>query len=149
MRKGAGWGGVEVGFCSHQEDGLLKADYSSKRARVRSWRKNNLTSTVPLLHVQGKATVATTLEASDCVSTLPIGAHPRKGLALVDICEQRRGSVLRWLTGLSPSTTLTEKLITLGNNQAPIDRDSSRGSVMTAEMAQGKGSPRARCSTIT
>lgn len=42
-------------------------------------------STVSFLHVQGEAIIATALEASNCVSALPIGAHPRKGFALVDI----------------------------------------------------------------
>lgn len=58
--------------------------------------RNNLTSTVSLLHVQGKAIIATTLEASNCVSALPIGAHPRKGFALVDVCKQSEGQLLTW-----------------------------------------------------
>jgi hypothetical protein len=86
-------------LCSHQEDGLLKVDYSSKRARGSFIEKNNLTSTVSFLHVQGEAIIATALEASNCVSALPIGAHPRKGFALVDICKQREGRLGRWSTG--------------------------------------------------
>lgn len=47
--------------------------------------KNNPTCTVSLLHVQGEAIVATALEASNRVSALSIGAHPRKGFAFIDI----------------------------------------------------------------
>lgn len=48
-------------------------------------RRSHLTCTVSFLHVQGEAIIATALEASDGVSALPVGAHPGKGFALVDI----------------------------------------------------------------
>jgi hypothetical protein len=67
----------------------LKAVYSnSKGKRVKVYQitqKNNLTCAVSFLHVQCKATIATTLEASNCISALPIGAHSRKGFAFIDI----------------------------------------------------------------
>lgn len=88
--------------------------------------KNNLTGTISLLHVQGEAIITTTLEASNCVSALSIGAHPRKGFALVDICKESEGQLLKWSTGEERLQHLYE-LIAIDNNRASMDRDSSLG----------------------
>lgn len=53
-------------------------------------QKNSLTCAVPFLHVQGKATIATALEAPNRIPALSIGAHPGKRFALIDIYKQNR-----------------------------------------------------------
>lgn len=98
--------------------------------------KTHLTGTVSLLHVQGEAIIATALEASNCVSALPIGAHPGKGFALVDICKQSEDQLWSWLAGMSPPHCLNLKVCLHRQQSCSHGQGPLPGSEMTTEMAR-------------